>query len=379
MFDYEKPSSNSYGNIRNKTRIDTRRHYMTVSELIQSEGECCGTTEDVPKPVHLEENDQFKSTGELQQFSTSDNKTYDAVSKCVKTLPCGLYEIKISHNRGIYFEKIDTNINGIIRFPDSTSVEVLDGIKTFWEKEEIFKKNKLAYKRGVLLWGPPGSGKTCTIRLIIKDIIERNGIVVKFTEPSLFMNGIRIIRQVMKTTPIVVIMEDLDSYFELYNESDIINILDGVDMIEKVVFVATTNYPEKLGARVINRPSRFDQRYKIGTPNSGSRLAYFKYLFDESPTHDIKDVDILKWIKDTKEMSLAHLKELFVGTIIIGNPYDKVISQLKEMKDELSSSDDNYDSTLGFTNEDDPIEETTKELLIESCKHLGITPDQVGL
>ena len=49
----------------------------------------------------------------------------------------------------------------------------------------------------------------------------------------------------------------------------------------------TTNYPEKLGARIINRPSRFDKRFKIDLPNAESRKIYFEYLINGK---DLKDI-----------------------------------------------------------------------------------------
>ena len=46
---------------------------------------------------------------------------------------------------------------------------------------------------------------------------------------------------------------DLDAALAVYEESEVLNILDGVDQVDKVLFLATTNYPERLSARILDR------------------------------------------------------------------------------------------------------------------------------
>lgn len=182
------------------------------------------------------------------------------------------------------------------------------------------------------------SGKSCTVQLIIKDVIDREGIVIKFNHPGLFVAGVRALREIQPETPVVVIMEDIDAILENYCESNVLNILDGCEQIDKMVFLATTNYPERLGARIINRPSRFDKRFKIGHPNAESRRLYFESLM-KGNMRDL-DVDLEEWIRDTKGFSLAHLKELFVAVCILGDDYKATIRTLESMKEKVSSDDD---------------------------------------
>jgi len=124
----------------------------------------------------------------------------------------------------------------------------------------------------------------------------------------------RVLRQIQEDTPVVVIIEDIDSFLEIYNESEILNVLDGVNEVNKVVFLATTNYPEKLGARIVNRPSRFDKRFRIGYPSKTSRRMYFEHLIGEGDENKLKqkisdlNLDLDRWVEDTDEMSVAHLR-----------------------------------------------------------------------
>jgi len=192
------------------------------------------------------------------------------------------------------------------------------------------------------------SGKSCTIQLIMRDVVDRGGIVVKFTHPSLFTEGMRVLREIEPQTPIVVLMEDIDSTIKHYNESEVLNILDGVNQIEKAVFLATTNYPEELGERIINRPSRFDKRFKIDHPNPESRKMYFEYLIGSKRIAEL-NIPIDKWVQDTEDFSLAHLKELFVAVVILGDEYQSAIDTLSGMREEqLDSSKDDFKPTMGF-------------------------------
>jgi hypothetical protein len=278
-------------------------------------------------------------------WTTSDKRIFIPAAKTVKKLTPGVYEFKMSQNIGLYFEKIPVKTEGLLRFPDTNSDKVVAEIQKFWDREAIFKEYKITYKRGILLYGPPGSGKSCTIQLMMEDVVKRDGIVVKFTEPYVFIDGLRVLRQIQPETPVVTIIEDIDSTLELYNESEILNILDGVNETNKVVFLATTNYPEKLGARIVNRPSRFDKRFRIGFPSAQSRRMYFEFLCGDKKPKDL-GVDMTKWVKDTDEMSIAHLKELFVAVVILGDSYKEAIDTLKSMREFLEDKD--YEANMGF-------------------------------
>lgn len=271
------------------------------------------------------------------QWTTTDAKAFFPASRSVKELSPGLYEIRSTPSGVLYFDHVAVATENLLHFPDTASHAVVEEIQKFWDREEMFREHRLAFKRGMLLWGPPGSGKTCTIKLAIRDLIQRRGIVVKFCHPSIFAEGMRIFREIQPKTPVIVLMEDIDSILEHFCESDVINILDGVDMIEKVVFLATTNYPERLGARILNRPSRFDKRFKIGMPSAASRKIYLESLLKGKMR---RDVNLERWVRDTDGFSIAHLKELFVAVCFLGDTYEAALRTLQEMSNQITSEHD---------------------------------------
>lgn len=299
----------------------------------------------------LEMYDEYseKKINAYNQWSTSDNIHFFPTATTIGKLLPGTYDIKSSQNHGVYFEKIPVITKGILRFPETNSDKIASEIQNFWDRENIFKEYNLTHKRGVMLYGPPGSGKSSTIALVMKDVIERGGLVINFVNPSLFLAGIRKLREIQKDTPIVVLMEDIDSIIQATSESEVLNVLDGVNQIEKVVFLATTNYPERLGDRIINRPSRFDKRFKIGHPNDESRRLYLDFIIGGKEKVKSLNIDIEKWVHDTQNFSIAHLKELFVAVVILGDKYEDAIETLTNMREEnLSSSDDDTKRRMGF-------------------------------
>lgn len=282
----------------------------------------------------------------LRQFTTSDGNKFYPAGATVPILNPGVYDIQVDSMKGVFFQKINVKTDGLIRFPETNSEQVIKEISKFWEREESFKKYNLNYKRGIFLYGPAGSGKSSTIQLICEDVIGRNGVVFKFVTPGLFSDGVRIFREIQPDTPIVVLMEDIDSIIDSHNESEVLNILDGVDQINKVVYLATSNYPERLGQRLLNRPSRFDKRFRMGHPKKASRRVYFNHIIDKE-TQKKYNIDIEKWVEDTEDMSIAHLKELFIAVCILGNTYEESIDILRSMNEDAPTSQEDFDK-IGF-------------------------------
>src|SRR5690606_25113144 len=203
--------------------------------------------------------------------------TFSPVGGTLGRIEPGYYDITIVQGQ-VYFVPVRARTEDLLKFPDSASKEVLEGIREFWDREELFKKYGLPHKRGIMLYGPPGAGKSCTLQLVARDVIERGGVVLTFGQPSVFLAGYRALRDIQPDTPIVVLMEDFDSLPTKSDESVLLNLLDGAEELSKVVFLATTNYPERMPERIMNRPSRFDLRIHVPHPSAGAREVYLRSL-----------------------------------------------------------------------------------------------------
>lgn len=287
-----------------------------------------------------------------RMWAVFGGRNYHAIDTAVEAFPAGQYTIDHNDSVGVFFRNEVINLDELMILPDSKSEQVIQEIKRFWSLENNFRSFGFLWKRGVMLWGPPGSGKTSTLQIISKDIVDLDGISIYIDDPNLAASGLKIIREVEPTRPIVIMLEDIDSIIDEYGESSLLALMDGELQIDNVVFVATTNYPERLDKRFINRPSRFDIVKKIGMPSKAARTVYLKTKNKRLAAPEGK-AELASWVNSTKRFSIAHLKELIISVEVFGQPLNDAIVRLKKMG-EVVSSTQSVMRTAGFINTDDP-------------------------
>ena len=270
------------------------------------------------------------------EWSILQNDTFAPSYVSIPKVPSGLYEISWNSNiQNHVLIKQKMNIDELYELPSPEIQSILNDIQIFWDKRDVYKEYNFVHKRGILLWGDPGCGKSGIIQLCVKKLIENeNGIVLNIKEEDdfkMFVDFIQTIRKIEPERPLIVILEDIDSLAgeDRYSTTKLLNILDGVKQIENVVYIATTNYPEKLQERITNRPSRFDRRYEVQMPSSGIREAYIKNKLSDE---DLSKIDLPLWISQTDGMSLSHLKELIISVIVMGKDFEEAMENLSDMK-----------------------------------------------
>jgi len=268
---------------------------------------------------------------EYRQWQIGSNDTYRPAGLTREALPPGVYSFE-RDDMGLVVKIIKVITDSLIILPDNASEKVLMGMKKFWEMESKYRKHGLLYKRGILLFGPPGSGKTATITLLSKDLLDAGGIVVMCEDPFITAKGLAAIRRIEPNRRIICIIEDIDENIQKYGEHDLLALLDGENQVENIVMLATTNYPDRLGARIVNRPSRFDERIFVGMPSAAARKIYLRKVVGEIPELD-------QWVNDTDQLSIAHLRELSAAVKCLDQDYDVVLSRLKLMKHKLKDVD----------------------------------------
>ena len=269
------------------------------------------------------------SPSEYRQWQIGPNDTFRAAGVTVTSLPAGVYAGGFDHY-GPYVERQSILSDHLVELPDHATARVLAGMETFWASSERYRKLGLIHKRGVLLWGPQGSGKTVTVQLLMSRLIARNGIVLLFGHPQITLAVMPMIRRIEPARPLIVVMEDIDEIIGNYGEHDILSLLDGEKQIDNVVQVATTNHPERLGARILNRPSRFDERIFVGMPTAESRLTYLEKAVERSG-EAVDHAELLRWRDDTDGLSIAHLRELIAAVLCLREPYESVLARLRSM------------------------------------------------
>lgn len=148
------------------------------------------------------------------------------------------------------------------------------------------------------------SGKSCTIKLLSRALVERDGIVFfADSSPGHVNSFLTDFMKIEKTRKCIVILEDFDDLVANYGETAYLQMLDSAKTIDNVLFIATTNYPDRLDPRIYNRPGRFSHVIKIGNPGIEARRAYLKAVLKK---HD--EVELI--IEKTAGFTIDHLSSL---------------------------------------------------------------------
>jgi len=316
-----------------------------VNEAVDKSDDDDVYPEDESVEVGSDASDASKEHANAKMWAVAGNN-FSPCEKTVDILPAGQYTIENSPSQGIYFSKKEVNLDNLISLPDSASENVIASIEDFWSKETKFRDFGFLWKRGVLLWGPPGSGKTSTLQVLSKRITDIGGISIYISDPYLGATGLELLRRIEPTRPIIVMLEDIDALTQTWGEAAILALLDGELQIDNVVFIATTNYPEKLDKRLINRPSRFDIVKLIGMPSNEARTTYLSKKNPRLDTPEHYD-ELKEWVSLTKDFSIAHLKELIILVEVFDTPLAAAVKRLRVMMNGNISSSDNGNK-IGF-------------------------------
>jgi hypothetical protein len=256
------------------------------------------------------------------------NGLYRPVGKTQDEVPAGIYEID-NDNAGWYLSKVNFPSDKLLRLPGMPIDFILDQIKVFWDREELFKQTELLHKRGILMYGPAGCGKTSIIRLLCDDIVRRDGIVIMVTNCRLAENALGGIRQIEPRRPILTIIEDIETFMGSSDESSsaraLLALLDGETQVDHIVHLATTNKPDQLEDRIVKRPGRFDLVVGLNHPVADARKAYLDSLLG---TH-VTPADIREMVEETEGLGLAHLRELVVASYCLGLDRTETLARLK--------------------------------------------------
>src|SRR5437764_11862512 len=136
-------------------------------------------------------------------------------------------------------------------------------------------------------------------------------------------------RKIEPERPLVCMFDDIDAIIELHGDSELLQWLDGSHQINKVINIATTNYPERLDRRIVSRPRRFDRIIKIEAPSAGIRETYFRKKLPDLAANG----QLAHWVDLTDGLSFAALAELVISVACLGNQLEDTVTLLRGLDD----------------------------------------------
>ncbi|MGD0029558.1 MAG: CDC48 family AAA ATPase [Candidatus Bathyarchaeia archaeon] len=207
---------------------------------------------------------------------------------------------------------------------DEAKQELKEAVEWPLKTPEIFKRLGIKPPKGILIYGPPGCGKTLLARGVATES-EANFITIK--GPEVFSKWVgeseKAIREVFRkarmAAPAVIFFDEIDSLSPRRGAgfadsgvterviSQLLTEMDGLITLEDIVVIAATNRPDIVDPAVL-RPGRFDRLIYCSEPDEKGRLQIFKIYTKEMPM--AKDVNLAQLATLTKNYSGADIEAL---------------------------------------------------------------------
>ncbi len=195
---------------------------------------------------------------------------------------------------------------------------IRDAIELPYLHPDLFTEHQLKPPKGILLYGPPGCGKTLIAKAVASSLAKKVAARTGQEGKSFFLNikgpellnkyvgeterHIRLVFQrarekASEGTPVIVFFDEMDSLFRTRGSgvsSDVENTIvpqllseiDGVEGLENVIVIGASNREDMIDPAIL-RPGRLDVKIKIERPDAESaRDIFSKYLIPELPLHE---------------------------------------------------------------------------------------------
>jgi SpoVK/Ycf46/Vps4 family AAA+-type ATPase len=216
-------------------------------------------------------------------------------------------------------EQIDeVSLNDVIGLEDAKKV-IVDAIEVPLTHPELVKKYKIKNINGVLLFGPPGTGKTMLMRAIKSELggvtmLELNCAEISQEGPEKAISEIKdTFDRARDSTPAIILLDEVEemllkrgeaSEYSSQITSEMLRNIDGISKLESVVLIGTTNRPDAIDPAAL-RPGRFDKLIFIKPPGKAQRLEMFK-----------SDLEAVPLSEDVSFAKLADMTQNFTGADI---------------------------------------------------------------
>jgi SpoVK/Ycf46/Vps4 family AAA+-type ATPase len=203
----------------------------------------------------------YSQGGDLKKFLyTPDHVERIDDVRIGKELDVGAYRLGYDGNRGVLlYLPFQMNYDKIVDLPSKEFDTVVSEINQFLKPEtkQSYIDHGFLYKRSIFLHGLPGTGKTCIVNRVCEAVTKVGGIILFNENPQLTEMALKELQETQPDTLVLVIFEEFDELLRnSRSESNLLKMLDGQIQKNNAIYLATTNFLEKIPKRVL-RPGRF--------------------------------------------------------------------------------------------------------------------------
>lgn len=219
----------------------------------------------------------------------------------------------------LYAEALAATSADDLVLADGLKAEVFADASRFFERRDFYARHRLPWKRGLLFVGPPGNGKTQTIKALLHALAQPVIYVKSFgSRDERVDDGIRkVFERARRLAPAVLVLEDLDCLVPEDHRSAFLNEVDGFAQNSGLLAIATTNHPEKLDRSILDRPSRFDRKFHFPLPGDAERSEYLaRWAAAQVPEMQLSVESQQRLVERTRGFTFAYLKELLLSAAL---------------------------------------------------------------
>ena len=191
-------------------------------------------------------------------------------------------------------ERPSRNMDTVILRPD-VKEGILSDVDRFYSQRSWYKRRSISYRRGHCYVGAPGTGKTSAAQAVAAEF-GLDIYVIPLSDPDLTDDDLRLLVSRLPVRSLVQ-LDDIDAtniwrqrskarigsgHGELggVTLSGLLNAMDGMGSLEGVLFVLTTNHPEKLD-KALMRPGRIDLMLEFPLPETQELVNIFRWMYSD--------------------------------------------------------------------------------------------------
>jgi SpoVK/Ycf46/Vps4 family AAA+-type ATPase len=264
-----------------------------------------------------------------------------------QALPAGGYHVEETPT-GMYFKPIPTVKETLVSLDTPVGRRVRREITEFFNPELTARLGSagLKHRRGIILHGVQGTGKTSLVRAMFPIMVEHNAVMLLETNADHLEHSIiPAVRLTDPDRPIVLIWDEFEKNAR-YSRNELLQLLDGLASPDHLLTIGTTNYLNRIPRQLRFRPSRFSLVLEMPPLPSEARAVYVQRKFG------MLDPDVARAVVDlTEGRPLDYLEEA-CKLALMGYDLDEIRDRIQD-EPILSASDSDDEDGDDDSSDDD--------------------------